>query len=68
MASRKRKLDAECRSFKDKWTNEFFFVEVKGKSVCLVCGDALEVMKKANVERYYSVKHAKLDALKGHSW
>ena len=62
---KKRKVDAECRVFQEKWTNYFFFVEVKGKPVCLVCGEALAVMKKANVERHYSSKHAKLDELKG---
>ncbi|XP_054466301.1 histidine triad nucleotide-binding protein 2, mitochondrial isoform X2 [Anoplopoma fimbria] len=62
---KKRKVDAECRVFQEKWTNDFFFVEVKGKPVCLVCGGALAVMKKANVERHYSSKHAKLDELKG---
>ena len=45
--------------------NKFFFVKLKRKSVCLVCGDALAVMKKANLECHYSTKHAKLDALKG---
>ena len=45
--------------------NKFFFVKLKRKSVCLVCGDALAVMKKANLEYHYSTKHAKLDALKG---
>ncbi len=33
--------------------------------VCLVCGEALAVMKKAYLERHYSSKHAKLDELKG---
>jgi hypothetical protein len=42
-----------------------FFVEVKGKPVCLVCGDALAVMKKANLERHYSSKNAKLNELGG---
>ena len=65
MASKRRKVDAECCSLKDKWTNEFFFVNMKGRSVCLVCGDALAVMKKTNLECHYSVKHAKLDVLKG---
>jgi hypothetical protein len=43
----------------------FFFDEVKGKPVCLVCGDALAVMKKANLERHYSSKHAKRNELGG---
>ncbi|KAI4809697.1 hypothetical protein KUCAC02_018563 [Chaenocephalus aceratus] len=66
MASiKKRKVDAECRIFQGKWTNDYFFVEVKGKPVCLVCRDALAVMKKANIERHYSTKHAQMDDLKG---
>lgn len=66
MASiKKRKVDAECRSFQEKWTHDYFFVEVKGKPVCLVCGDALAVMKKANLERHCSTKHAKLNELGG---
>ncbi|KAL7395576.1 hypothetical protein ABVT39_019609 [Epinephelus coioides] len=62
---KKRKVDAECRIFQKKCTNDFFFVEVKGKPVCLVCGEALAVMKKGNLERHYSLKHAKLCELKG---
>jgi hypothetical protein len=50
--TKKGKVDAECRSFQEKWTNDYFFVEVKGKPVCLVCDDALAVMKKANLERH----------------
>ena len=33
--------------------------------MCLVCGDALAVMKKANLECHYSAKHTKMDALNG---
>lgn len=64
-SAKKRKVTAECRAFQEKWTNDYFFVEVKGKTVCLVCGDALAVMKKANLERHFATKHAKLDELKG---
>ncbi len=62
---KKRKVEAECRAFQEKWKNYYFFVEVKGKPVCLVCGDALAVMKKANLERHYSSKHDKLNELQG---
>lgn len=65
MASKKRKVDAECRAFQEKWTNDYFFVELRGKPVCLVCGEALAVMKKANLERHYTTKHAKLHSLHG---
>jgi hypothetical protein len=40
------KVDVECRSFQEKWTNNYFYVEVKSKPVCLVYGDALAVLKK----------------------
>lgn len=43
--------------------DKFFFFVVKVNSVCLVCGKALAIMKKANVECHYSLKHAKLDEL-----
>ncbi|MBN3303579.1 PA24C phospholipase, partial [Amia calva] len=56
----KRKVDAECHVFQEKWTNYLLFVEVKGKPVCLVCEDALAVMEKASLERHYSSKHGKL--------
>ena len=45
MATNEQKVDAECRSFQDKWTSEFFLLEVKGKTVRLVGGDALAVKK-----------------------
>jgi hypothetical protein len=51
--TKKRKDGAECRSFQEKWTNDYFFVEVKGKPVCLVCGDALALMKNT-MECHYS--------------
>ncbi|KAK1333566.1 LOW QUALITY PROTEIN: hypothetical protein QTO34_005951, partial [Cnephaeus nilssonii] len=63
--TKKRKVDAERRSFQEQWTNDYFFVEVKGKPVCLVCGDMLAVMEKASLERHYSSKHAKLSELGG---
>uniref|UniRef100_A0AAZ3S7U1 Uncharacterized protein n=1 Tax=Oncorhynchus tshawytscha TaxID=74940 RepID=A0AAZ3S7U1_ONCTS len=61
----KRNVDAECRVFQDKCTNECFVVEVKGKPVRLVCGDALAERKKANLDRHYSSKNAKLNELQG---
>ncbi|CAK6436213.1 unnamed protein product [Pipistrellus nathusii] len=63
--TKKRKVDAERRSFQEKWTNDYFFVEVQGKPVCLVCGDMLAVMEQASLERHYSSKHAKLSELGG---
>ncbi len=57
-------MDAEKPVFQEKWTN-YYFVDLKGMPVCLVCGEALAVMKKAYLKRHYSSKHAKLDEMKG---
>ena len=46
----------------DKW---LFFCQVNEKPVCLVFGDALGVMKKANLESHCISKHAKLNELSG---
>lgn len=61
--AKKRKVDNERRVFQETWTEDYFFVEVIGKSVCLVCGESLAVLKKANLERHYSTKHARLSEL-----
>ena len=34
------------------------FTEVKGKSVCLVCGEQVAVLKDYNLNRHYGTKHA----------
>ena len=64
-SAKKRKVDSECRVFQEKWTDDYFFVEVRGRPVCLVCGESLAVMKKTNLERHYSTKHATLSELLG---
>lgn len=38
-------VDSECRVFQEKWRNYNFFVEVKGKQVRLLCGDAFAVKR-----------------------
>ena len=38
---------------------------VKGRPVCRVCGESLAVMKKTNLERHYSTKHARLSEFQG---
>ena len=56
--AKKRKVDAESRTFKQIWTSNFFFTEVKGKPVCLVCGEYVAVFKEYNLKRHYETKHA----------
>lgn len=34
-----------------------FFVEIKGKYVCLLCGSTVAVSKKNNIERHFQTNH-----------
>ena len=67
-SSKKRKDDNECCVFQEKLTNDYFFVEVKGRPVCLVCRESLAVMNSTTVLNStkvlnYSTKHARLSEL-----
>lgn len=67
MAScKKRKITDECRVFQEKWTDLYFFVNIKNKPVCLVCNESVSVMKEYNLKRHYDTKHSsKMDAVQG---
>lgn len=56
--AKKRKIDAECRAFNKTWTAKYFFTEIKGKAVCLICGTEVAVLKDYNLNRHYATKHA----------
>ncbi|XP_053235137.1 zinc finger protein 397-like isoform X1 [Podarcis raffonei] len=62
---KKRKIDLECRIFNKKWTHDYFFVELKGMPVCLICGEALSILKKANLQRHYRTKHIQYEEFQG---
>ena len=53
MLSKKRKVDTECRIFQDKWKENYFFWEVGGKPVCLICSQQVAVAKEYNIKRHY---------------
>lgn len=57
MASKKRKVDSECRVFKDEWTWKYFFTPIKDKPVCLICNEAVAVFKEFNISRHFVTKH-----------
>ncbi|KAK2848579.1 hypothetical protein Q5P01_008413 [Channa striata] len=38
-APKKRKIASECRRFQTRWENEYFFKEINGKCVCLICNE-----------------------------
>lgn len=56
--AKKRKVDAELRVFNNTWTSKYMFIEVKGRAVCLVCGEKVAVLKEYNLNRHYGTKHA----------
>jgi len=59
---KKRKLLDENRSFKKEW-EAFFFVERKGKALCIICHETVAVMKVCNVKRHFTSVHPKQAAL-----
>ncbi|CAG4999326.1 unnamed protein product [Parnassius apollo] len=59
MACKKRKVDSECRLFKEEWAWKYFFTEYNGKPVCLICNEAVAVFKDFNLARHFNTKHAK---------
>lgn len=55
---RKRKITDEKRVFNEKWTNDYFFVEINNKALCLICRESVAVFKEYNLNRHYVQKHA----------
>ena len=55
---KKRKIDDECRIFKEDWTLNYFFTVVNGKAVCLICKDTVSVFNEYNLKRHFNTKHA----------
>ena len=64
--SKRRKVDKECRIFKEKWTTSYLFTEMHGKPLCLVCLQQVSVLKEYNIRRHYETHHSeKYDGLQG---
>ena len=54
--------------FQDKWTECYFFTNVNGKAVCLVCHQQVSVLKEYNVRRHYETQHSrKFKSIQGKS-
>ena len=43
--------------FHKEWEEDYFFVEFKGKPICLICKESVALSKKCNVERHYTSRH-----------
>ncbi|XP_077297264.1 uncharacterized protein LOC143918990 [Arctopsyche grandis] len=62
----KRKIDRERRTFKERWTVDYFFINKYGNPFCLICRESLSVLKEYNVRRHYETKHKeKFDSFNG---
>lgn len=55
--SKKRKIDAEGRLFQERWENEYMFVLSGNRPVCLICQEAVAVLKEYNLRRHFETKH-----------
>ncbi len=45
--------------------NNYFFVKINNKSICLICSESVSAMKKYNLERHYYTKLKIFDKLRG---
>lgn len=57
-----RKTDTECVVSSRTWFSMYLFAEVRGKAVCLVCGEQFGVFEDYNLNpsnpHLYETKHA----------
>ena len=53
MLAKRRKVDDECRSFNDKWTEKYFSILHFGKPTCLICNQSVAVNKEFNIKRHF---------------
>ena len=56
-ASKKRRIEDECRIFNTGWTKKYFFYDVKDKAVCLICHATVSVFKEYNLKRHFQTNH-----------
>ena len=57
--SRKCKREEPVREFQEIWTEKYYFIEHKGKPLCLLCNKnlSLKSMKASNISRHYETEH-----------
>jgi len=59
MASSSKKV--KTYHFDSEWEEQYFFTEVKGKNVCLLCNTSVSVAKKGNIERHHTTVHSNFE-------
>ena len=57
MANKKRKIIDCGRIFQDRWTEEYFFVQVNNQPICLICNKVVLEFKEYNIKRHYVTNH-----------
>ena len=53
----KRKVDFETRSLQNRWEAEYMLTDIAGKSVCLIGGGNVTLIKEFSLRRHYKIKH-----------
>lgn len=51
----KIEINGECRVLNKTKTSKYFFTEVRGKAICLVCGEQMVVFK--DLIQHYETEH-----------
>ena len=65
-STKKRKVEEEKRVFKERWTDDYFFVNNSDKKpLCLICNKSVSYAKEYNVKRHYSTNHPDYHKLEG---
>jgi hypothetical protein len=59
MSTKKRKLDYENRVFNNDWENKYYFIEINGKPMCLLCNETVSALKEYNIRRHYETHKIK---------
>lgn len=62
---RKRKIGNDLSMLERDYTDSYFFIEVCGKPVCLICGKQEINKRKLNMQRHYDVWHPNMRELIG---
>lgn len=52
-----RKTDAEGRRFQERWESGYMFLLQGEKPVCLLCYEAVSMMKEYNIRQHFDTKH-----------
>ena len=51
MLAKRRKIDDECQSFNDEWTEKYFSILNFAQPTCLICNQSVAGNKKFNIKR-----------------